>query len=126
MNAACVVKQFSPSPQIQSDAESLRKATALFNQEAVRLLYLGEHPQIPGLLAHFDEDKRLYLVQEYIDGQNLLEELVQQGVFNEQKIRVLLGDLLPVLKFIHSEGVIHRDIKPENIMRRRKDGKLVC
>jgi serine/threonine protein kinase len=125
MNAACVVKQFSPSPHIQSNAELLHKATALFNQEAVRLLYLGEHPQIPGLLAHFEEDKRLYLLQEYIDGQNLLEELVQQGVFNEQKIRELLGDLLPILKFIHSEGVIHRDIKPENIMRRRKDGKLV-
>src|SRR5919199_896163 len=119
MNGFCVVKQFSPSPQIQANSGSLEKATELFNQEAVRLFDLGEHPQIPGLLAHFEENKRLYLVQELIDGQNLLEELVYQGVFNEQKIRQLLGDLLPILKFIHEKGVIHRDIKPENIMRRR-------
>jgi len=125
MNAACLVKQFSPSPQIQANPHSLQKATELFHQEAVRLFDLGEHPQIPELFAHFEEDKRLYLVQELIEGQNLLQELVQQGVFNEHKIRQLLADLLPVLTFIHEKGVIHRDIKPENIMRRRKDGKLV-
>jgi serine/threonine protein kinase len=125
MNAACIVKQFSPSSQVQTNFRVLQKATELFNQEAMRLFHLGEHPQIPGLLAHFEEDKRLYLVQELIDGHNLLQELVYQGAFGEQKIRQLLADLLPILKFIHEQGVIHRDIKPENIMRRRKDDKLV-
>jgi serine/threonine protein kinase len=125
MNAPCVVKQFSPSSQVQSNSWALAKATELFYQEAMRLFHLGEHPQIPSLFAHFEDDKRLYLVQEFIDGQNLLEELYQVGVFNEGKIRQLLTDLLPILQFIHEQGVIHRDIKPENIMRRRKDGKLV-
>ncbi|HEY9874091.1 MAG TPA: serine/threonine-protein kinase [Candidatus Obscuribacterales bacterium] len=125
MNGACVIKQFLPSPNIQADPASLQKATELFNQEAVRLFQLGEHPQIPRLLAHFEQDKRLYLVQEFIDGQNLLTELQQQGAFSEEKIWQLLADLLPVLKLVHDSDVIHRDIKPENIMRRRKDGKLV-
>ncbi|HEY9666635.1 MAG TPA: serine/threonine-protein kinase [Coleofasciculaceae cyanobacterium] len=125
MNALCVVKQFSPSPQIQTEPEALEKATELFNQEAVRLFELGEHPQIPKLFAHFKEDKQLYLVQEFVDGQTLLAELRQQGVFNEGKIRQLLVDLLPILQFIHQKGVIHRDIKPENIMRRYQDDKLV-
>ncbi len=48
----------------------------------------------------------------------------QQGAFSEEKIKQLLTDLLPILKFIHERGVIHRDIKPENIMR-RLDGKLI-
>jgi serine/threonine protein kinase len=119
MNAPCVVKQFSPSPNIQADPAALRKATEMFNQEAVRLLQLGEHPQIPRLLAYFEQDKYLYLVQEFIDGQDLKQELAIEGAFNEQKIRQLLIDLLPVLKFIHNRNVIHRDIKPGNIMRRR-------
>ncbi|MBC6436435.1 protein kinase, partial [Nostoc sp. HG1] len=63
-------------------------------------------------------------VQELIEGQNLLQELQQQGAFSEEKIKQLLTDLLPILKFIHERGVIHRDIKPENIMR-RFDGKLI-
>lgn len=125
MNLPCVVKQFSPSLDIQAEPVALRKATDMFYQEAVRLLQLGEHPQIPRLLAYFEQEKHLYLVQELIDGQDLRQELAIEGVFSELKIRQLLADMLPVLKFIHTNGVIHRDIKPGNIMRRRKDGKFV-
>ncbi len=121
LNAACVIKQFLPQFQ---GTTALQKATELFKREAVQLFELGEHPQIPSLYAYFEQDKRLYLVQEFVDGQNLLQEL-QQGAFSEQQIRELLLDLLPVLQFIHERGVIHRDIKPENILRRKKDGKLV-
>src|SRR5919199_82134 len=119
MNVQCVVKQFAPSLDIQADPAALQKATELFNHEAVQLLQLGEHPQIPRLLAFFEQEKYLYLVQELIDGQDLRQELAIEGTFNEQKIRQLLLDLLPVLQFIHAKGVIHRDIKPGNIMRRR-------
>ena len=117
---ACVIKQFSP--QIQG-ASGLQKATELFEQEAVQLNILGKHPQIPELLAHFEQDGRLYLVQEYVKGRNLAEELAQDGAFSEAKIRELLVGLLPVLQYIHDNQVIHRDIKPENIIR-RDDGML--
>ena len=121
LNEHCVIKQFAP--QVQGTG-ALNKATELFEQEAKRLQQLGKHPQIPTLLAYFNEDNRLYLVQEFIDGQNLLVELQQQGNFNEQKIKELLLDLLDILKIVHQQKVIHRDIKPENIIR-RSDGKLV-
>jgi serine/threonine protein kinase len=121
LNEHCVIKQFAPKVQGKG---ALNKATELFEQEAKRLQQLDKHPQIPTLLAYFDEDNRLYLVQEFIDGQNLLAELQQQGIFNEQKIKELLLDLLDILKTVHQHKVIHRDIKPENIIR-RSDGKLV-
>ena len=110
---ACVIKQFSP--QIQG-ASGLQKATELFEQEAVQRNILGKHPQIPELLAHFEQDVRLYLVQEDVKGRNLAEELAQDGAFSEAKIRELLVGLLPVLQYIHDNQVIHRDIKPENIL----------
>jgi serine/threonine protein kinase len=122
LNEKCVIKQFAP--QIQGTA-GRKKATELFLQEALQLLKLGKHSQIPTLLAYFEENNRLYLVQEFIDGENLLEELEKQGIFSESKIRALLQDLLTTLKVVHEYGVIHRDIKPENIMRRRSDGKLI-
>ncbi|BAY30794.1 serine/threonine protein kinase [Nostoc carneum NIES-2107] len=119
---ACVIKQFFP--QVSGTA-ALTKAAELFKQEAKRLFELGEnHPQIPRLLAYFEQGSSLYLVQEFVQGQTLLAELHQQA-FSEEQIQQLLVDLLPVLQFIHDRNVIHRDIKPENIMRRQKDGKLV-
>jgi branched-chain amino acid transport system substrate-binding protein len=122
LSELCVVKQLAP--QLQG-SWSHKKAVELFEQEAKRLQQLGEHPQIPTLYAYFKEGDYLYLVQQFIAGQNLLQELQQQGVFNEAKIRGLLSDLLPIVSMLHQQQVIHRDIKPENIIRRESDGKLV-
>ncbi|NET15606.1 MAG: protein kinase [Okeania sp. SIO1H6] len=109
----CVIKQFFP--QNSANAE---KAAELFGREAIRLDELGQHPQIPELMAHFQQGEQQYLIQEFIDGQNLEQELVVNGVFTENQIQELLWDLLPVLEFVHERQVIHRDIKPENIIRR--------
>lgn len=120
LKSRCVIKQLLPAPEIQGNSKALKKAVELFEQEALRLLELGEqHPQIPALLAYFEQDKRLYLVQQLIEGQDLWRELEEQGPFNEEQIRQLLNDLLPVLQFIHEHQVIHRDIKPTNIIRRK-------
>ncbi|WP_392533163.1 protein kinase [Nostoc sp. C117] len=122
LNECCVVKQFAPKVQ---GTGPLTKAVELFKQEASRLQQLAEHPQIPTLLAYFEQNNYLFLVQEFIDGQNLLKEWEMRGSYNEREIRELLLDLLPVLKFIHVRGVIHRDIKPQNIIRRQSDRRLV-
>ena len=120
LNTPCVIKQFLPQ---QVGSAALAKATELFQQEAQRLQELGKHPQIPDLEAFFSQDNRLYLVQDFIDGQNLFEEFQTQGKLNEPQIRTILTELLPVLQFVHDNQVIHRDIKPENIIR-SKIGKL--
>ncbi len=121
----CVIKQFFPAPQVLDDAEAFEKSIELFQREGAQLDRLGhESTHIPQLFAYLEQDRRFYLIQEFIDGQNLLKELDQHGAYSETQIRQLLDDLLPILKFVHDRGVIHRDIKPENIMR-RKNGEIV-
>jgi WD40 repeat protein/tRNA A-37 threonylcarbamoyl transferase component Bud32 len=122
LNSECVIKQFSP--QVQG-TKSLEKAVQLFNQEAVRLHQLGEHAQIPSLLASFEQDRYLYLVQQFIEGQTLLQELKQNGAFSERQIRDVFADVLPILRFVHRHQVIHRDITPMNILRRQADDRLM-
>ncbi|MCC5607804.1 serine/threonine protein kinase [Nostoc sp. CHAB 5834] len=128
----CVVKQFQPAGNLSLN--QLQQAQLMFEREAEVLSQLGnDHEQIPDLFAFFpvivnglqpeQQDQFFYLVQEYIDGQNLEEELVQQGKFSEQQVLEVLQEILKVLKFVHHRGIIHRDIKPSNIMRRR-DGRL--
>ncbi len=124
----CVVKQFQPSGNLKP--AQLKIAQDLFEREAEVLEQLGrEHPQIPDLFAFFEltvpnaqtrkDDKFFYLVQEYIDGQTLEEELAQTGKFPETEILKVLDQVLKILDFVHENGSIHRDIKPSNIMRHR-------
>ncbi len=122
LNERCIVKQLAPNVQ---GTWALKKAIDLFQEEAKRLQELGQHNQIPRLLAYFEQDNYLYLVQQFINGHNLQQELQQRGKYSEREIREILLDLLPVLQFIHQHGVIHRDIKPPNIMRRFTEGDLV-
>lgn len=106
------VKQFLPKTYNNPD-----KAAILFKQEALQLQELGSHPQIPKLLNYVEENGRQYLIQEFVEGDNLARISSQQIAFDREQILNLLLDLLPVLKFIHDRGIIHRDIKPQNIIR---------
>lgn len=121
----CVLKEFSPQEQNQ---QILQKAEEMFEREA-GVLYKLQHPQIPRFRelfrANLDGKGYLFLVQDYIEGQNyqeLLEARQQQGMlFGEAEVMLLLLQILPVLEYIHSLGVIHRDISPDNIILRSAD-----
>ena len=118
----CVVKQLLVSVET---SQLMAVARRLFQTEASTLHSLGHHQQIPKLLAYFEEDEKFYLVQQYIEGQTLKEELATGEVWSEDRVIELLKDGLEVLKFIHSKGIIHRDLKPDNLIRRQSDRKLV-
>ncbi|WP_392531042.1 protein kinase [Nostoc sp. C117] len=120
-NPICVVKHLKPG----TDPRVFATAKRLFNSEAETLEKLGNHDQIPRLLAYFDENQEFYLVQEYIEGHTLAEELLPGNRWSESQVIQLLQEVLGILEFVHQQGVIHRDIKPDNIIRRASDNKLV-
>jgi len=119
----CVVKQLKPkdtSPQVLPIAKSL------FEREAEYLYKLGNsHPQIPKLFAHFEENGEFFLVEEFVDGYSLAEEVRIGQQLSETTTINLLIEILEVLAFVHQQNVIHRDIKLANLMRRRSDRKII-
>jgi WD40 repeat protein len=126
LDTPCAIKQLLPqSTGTVIAQETLDKMIDLFFQEATQLSKLGEHPQIPTLLAFFEQDTQMFLVQEYIDGETLWHEMDREGEFDEQKVKQVLIQILPILKFVHNYNVVHRDITPVNILRRRRDNRLV-
>ena len=119
---ACVVKRLQPRT---CDGICLDSARRLFNAEAEALYELGNHDRIPRLLAHFEEDAQFYLVQEYIEGLLLTEEIYPENKLSELKVVEMLQDILETLCTVHDHQVIHRDIKPSNLIRRSRDSKIV-
>lgn len=125
-NPKCVVKQLKVISFQPSYLQTLRLR---FLTETETLKHLGHHEQIPELLSCFEEHERFYLVQEFVEGHALTAELPIDPnlgyVWSESEVIQFLQDVLSILDFVHSEGVIHCDVKPENLIRRPYDGKLV-
>ncbi len=125
-NEHCVLKEFAPNFQ---GTYAARKSQQLFEREA-SVLYQLQHPQIPKFRELFEAKQQgkssLFLVQDFVIGQTyctLLRALKSQGQrFSETEVTQLLLQILPVLDYIHSRGVIHRDIAPDNLMLRSSDG----
>ncbi len=119
----CVVKHLQLKPP--STTDDLPIARRLFQAEAEALYTLGNHDQIPKLYAHFEEEGEFYLVQEFIDGKDLTEEIYPGNKLREKEVRKLLQNILEVLEVVHHQNIIHRDINCRNIMRRKRDGKII-
>ncbi len=119
----CVIKQLKP---IVNNPYNHQMITQRFEREAATLEVLGRgSDQIPELYAYFSEHGEFYLVQEWIQGQTLIDIVESQGCQTESNVREILLSLLSILIYVHSQGIIHRDIKPDNIILRSRDNKPV-
>ena len=121
-NPICVVKRLRI---VSDDPQSHQLAHRLFVSEAKTLERLGHHSQIPRLLAHFETSTSFFLVEEMVQGNMIKDELSSRQAKSQAWVMNFLLDLLPVVEYVHSQGVIHRDIKPSNLIRRAGDGRLV-
>jgi eukaryotic-like serine/threonine-protein kinase len=117
-----IVKHLKPESQ---DPALLQLARRLFATEAMVLGRLGEITnRIPALYAYFEEQNEFYLVQEFIEGKTLSQELAAGKLSTLATIEIL-REILIGLSFVHAESTIHRDLKPDNIIRRSSDSSLV-
>ncbi len=108
----CVLKEFAPT---NTQPDMLRKARELFERESTILSSLN-HRQIPEFLEWFEDNGRLFIVQEFVNGKTYWDLRLEGQIFSENEIIQWLRDLLDVLVYIHGKGIIHRDISPDNIM----------
>ncbi|GCL39745.1 serine/threonine protein kinase [Sphaerospermopsis reniformis] len=146
----CVIKRLNIKvDEIQAKVDAIQSANndpevvnriiqgikAAFDREAQVLEFLGDNSgNIPTLYDYFSftapafgQQKELefkYLVQQYIQGEDISKELRRKGRFSETEILDFLKQILPILQFIHDQNSIHRDIKPSNIVRETATQKL--
>jgi hypothetical protein len=113
----CVIKQLKP---IHNNPELYQLIQDRFRCEAVIQENLGKVcQQIPSLYAYFSEEDNFYLVQEWIQGNTLRQQMTETGRFSEAAVWEFLTQLLSVIETVHEHQIIHRDIKPNNIILKR-------
>lgn len=119
-DARCVVKQIIQSPHLTS-----KQNLDYFNNEVRALQHLGTHSQIPSFRDSFDDEEYFYIIQEYIEGNELSQRIPEQRLTEIETIQ-LLTQILKVVQFIHNEGngYVHQDLKPNNIIE-RPNGEIV-
>ncbi len=117
----CIVKKLQPE---SDDLFTVKTSRRLFATEVKVLKRLGDYDQIPQLFDDFEEDQDFFLVEQYIEGKSLKQELGWRR-WSEAKVIAFLQDVLTTLAYVHQRRVIHRDLKPANLIRRKKDKKIV-
>ncbi|NEO24204.1 serine/threonine-protein kinase, partial [Moorena sp. SIO4A5] len=113
-------RQFRP---VTDDPDSWQAAKDIFHRETKILEIICQHDQVAKILDCLEIDHSFYIVQDFIPGRPLSEELNQP--WSESRVINLLQEVLEILAFVHGQGVIHGDIKPDNLIRRSDDSKLV-
>jgi serine/threonine-protein kinase len=122
----CIIKEFAPQMQ---DAEVRHTLAKLFERQA-EILYRLYHPQMANFREFFrlqpGEKSGLFLVQDYVEGetyQNLLTlRRSQRQRFSSSEVTEFLQQVLPILQYLHGEGVVHRNISLDHLIQRELDG----
>lgn len=97
----------------------------LLKKKAEVLEAIGQHKNIPSTFASFDADYNFYLVQEFIPGLSLQDELVPGKRMTEPAVLSVLKETLTILAFAQDHGVVHGNLRPSKLIRHRTDGRLV-
>lgn len=106
-----------------SDSAKIKEDERNFKQEMMTLATL-HHPLIPAVTDSFEENLRYFMVQDYVEGENLEERM--ERTKQPMKEREALGyasQVLDVLEYLarRTPPIVHRDIKPANIIIDEED-----
>lgn len=106
------------NPESTTDPDKLQEDMRNFEHEVDTLARLN-HPLIPDVTDRFEEDKRYYMVMEYVEGENLEDwlERSHKPMGEQDALRYTL-EVLDILEYLSQQkpAIVHRDIKPANII----------
>ena len=75
-----------------------------------------DYPLIPRILHCIEDNGETVVVEEYVQGESLLDRIGRKAYLTERETESVLLQLCEGLDEIHAQGIIHRDIKPSNLI----------
>lgn len=108
-------KKYVAIKEIRADLANDPQVQRRFEQEIEVLAQLPPHPNIVTVRDALVWEGKLYIVLDYIEGQNLSQQ-IRSAAISVERGELLLDRILSGLEAIHSRGIVHRDLKAGNIL----------
>lgn len=102
--------------KILKKSEIIRLKQVDHIKSEVSLLSMIQHPFVVNLLGHFQDERRLYMVLEYVQGGELFSYLRREGSFSDADSKFYGGQITLAFQYLHSLKIVYRDLKPENLL----------
>ena len=101
------LKEISKEQMMNDEENSLKNE--------IEILKKIDHPNIMKIYEFFEDDKNIYLINEYCGGGDVAKMHDKYGVFPEFYLKFIMSQVFLAISFLHSNKVVHGDIKRENI-----------
>ena len=85
-----------------------------------------DHPHLVKLIESFKDEKRVYMVEQYAPGGDMLHYIQQQGVIDESVAREWILQVMDAICYMHESGMGHRDLKLENLLINTQWNLQIC
>jgi calcium/calmodulin-dependent protein kinase I len=93
---------------IQEDIKLLKREIEIMKQV--------DHVNILKLIEIYEDDDKVYIVMELVEGSELFDRIVDKGYYSEKSTVHIVKQILNAVKYLHQQGIAHRDLKPENLL----------
>ena len=112
-NVAIKVKKKKEKKTTTKD-ENIKKENKLL--EEIDVLKNMDHQNIVRIFEFYEGEKYLYMVTEFIEGNDLFKLIKKEGKQTEMTTAIIMFQLFSAINYCNQRKIMHRDLKPENIM----------
>jgi len=97
------------------EKKALKEDIKLLKRE-IEIMKKVDHQNILKLHEIYEDDEKVFIVMELVNGSELFDRIVEKGFYSERNAMNIVIQIIDAVSYLHTKGIAHRDLKPENLL----------